>query len=310
LHAVNNCRFYEPSLVAGSYTIKVNQDVTLADDKLPRALNLGPDPKAPINIQEQSFEVVGPRFVIDPKDIHSVYPPQGHADQPNILPHVVMNDAHLPWARRVKPPSDDEDDIIPWLALFPFDCNGPTQELRLTVDQLTALSTALKTKDALMQSSAFTVPMTVKDYLALPSTLPKIGNANIIIPAFNTLSKGDDASKKEYSEISTDTTPVEVIFLSGKLFKSIMPLSTTASTDKKTWNVDQYRFCAHVRNVNTAGMTASGLDDTGLFGILHSRRTGPTGIKVVFFSISKNSHALTAAQILLKILLPDRKLCT
>ena len=34
----------------------------------------------------------------------------------------------------------------------------------------------------------------------------------------------------------------------------------------------------HVRNINTHGMADAGVEDTGLFSVIHSLRTGPTDI--------------------------------
>jgi hypothetical protein len=45
----------------------------------------------------QEFEVYGARFALPGNAIHQTYPPQGHSDYNIILPHVVLNDPHLPW---------------------------------------------------------------------------------------------------------------------------------------------------------------------------------------------------------------------
>jgi hypothetical protein len=171
--------FYKPSLVAGSYTIKVNQDVTI-----PLGLDAGTHalPASDSgNLLEQPFEVIAPQYKISSADIHSTYPPQGHADQPNVLPHIVFSDAHLPWERHAKSQQvtgdDDPAGILPWLAAFPFDCTGLKRELQLTDDQLrgggaiyTPPVVPGKQDDPLKQSSKFTIPMTLVVYLNLPKT--------------------------------------------------------------------------------------------------------------------------------------------
>ena len=66
--------FYKPSLVAGQYTITTAQTVSYTQNSKTVTQTL----EAPVG---QSFDVVAPQFAIDPKDIHSTYPPPGHADQ-------------------------------------------------------------------------------------------------------------------------------------------------------------------------------------------------------------------------------------
>jgi hypothetical protein len=194
--------------------------------------------------------------------------------EPQVLPHIVFNDPHLPWERPMLRSAEDvgdPQDLEPWLAIFPFDCNGPDLELRLSPSQLNGPTAIYSKTDAnnnrvvLTQSSAFTLSMTVQEYLALPTTLPP-GATKVSIPAFS-------LDQETFNEIKNDPTPVEVIFLSGKLFKALFPLSAS-----KTPDLSHFRFCAHVRNVNTEGMVSAGVEDKGLFSILHSKRTGPTTI--------------------------------
>ncbi len=271
--------FYEPSLVAGpTYSITVSQDASVPDGKgntaahqpLPLNPKTPDDPKDYVLSQTQTFQVVAPRFRIEDKDIHSSYPPQGHADQPNILPHIVFNDAHLPWERRPAEQSPDEGDILPWLAVFPFDCSGPRGELRLTTDQLTGSSPVYTPKATgasstpLQQTAAYTLQMTVREYFDLPNSSK--GTKIHVPPLAVTPDSG-------YSDTDDGPTQVEVIFMSAALFKDLFLIYA----DTKRPDLTPFRYLAHARNVNTAGMTASGIDDTGLFSVLYSKRTGPAG---------------------------------
>jgi hypothetical protein len=72
------------------------------------------------------------------------------------------------------------------------------------------------------------------------------------------------------------STIVEVIFMTGKLFKS----QFASRSDPGKVDIDQHRFCAHVKNVNTHGMTSAGVSDDGLFSVVFSRRSGPLDIVV------------------------------
>ena len=52
----------------------------------------------------------------------------------------------------------------------------------------------------------------------------------------------------------------------------------TMPTDGKTTvtpDVSRYQWLAHVRNVNTRDMANAGLEDDGLFSVVHGHRTGP-----------------------------------
>jgi hypothetical protein len=277
--------FYEPALKADTYTIHVSQKIDyprfekdtngntteVYQEDVP--LDLSGD-KSHQTEKTQTFKVIGPQFAIEDKDIHSCYPPQGHADQPNVLPHIVSNDPHLPWRRPIREASQDDEDTIPWLAVFPFDCNGPNSELRLTEDQLKG-SNAIYQKLAadgtaakIEQSTTFTLSMTLEEYMNLPKRVTTATDSTPVhIPAFSGV-----VDDPEWGSIKAN--PVEVIFLSAQLFKaffSIIPASNTP-------DIAEYRFLSHVRNVNTSGMASSGVDDTGIFSIIHSKRTGPTGI--------------------------------
>ena len=225
--------------------------------------------------QIQTFRVVAPQFVIDSKDVHSTYPPQGHADQPNILPHMIFNDCHLPWARALKEGTSDDEDLIPWLALFPFDVNGPNSELRLSADQLNGTNAIYMTNNTdgtpkkITQSSNFTVSMTLQEYFLLPQRKAVAPGATTVhIPPYADLTKYPD-----FAAIKDDKTPVEVIFLSRKLFKNLFAIDTTT----KLPDIAEFRYLCHVRNVNTDGMPNAGIGDTGVFSVIHSKRTGPTG---------------------------------
>jgi hypothetical protein len=223
--------FYEPALQAGTYTISVTQQVEVPDGPFPGGTFPIDGPGD--NPGPQQFEVVAPQFVIDPKDIHSVYPPEGHADQPMILPHIVLNDPHLPWEQPMSGVRDDEQ-LMPWLAVLPFDCNalGAEQELRLTPDQLNGNTAVYKDPNNLpvTQSSYFSLTMALKDYFLLGSNQQ---STKVYIPPFST-------KDKDFSEIQNLTTPVDVIFLSGKLFKGLFG----SKTDSTKLDISQYQYCS------------------------------------------------------------------
>jgi hypothetical protein len=55
----------------------------------------------PQPVEKQQFSVKAPQLNLDPKLVNTYYPPSGHQDDPRILPHIVFNDPHPPWLRRL-----------------------------------------------------------------------------------------------------------------------------------------------------------------------------------------------------------------
>lgn len=121
----------EPGLKDGTYRIDLSLELSAAGAEIPPTT--------------QRFEVRGPRFSIDPADIHAVFPPNGATGVfEEVLPHVVFNKRLLPWERDVPSLADH----VPWLALLVFsegELSGPSESgnhaRTITVEQLLAPET-------------------------------------------------------------------------------------------------------------------------------------------------------------------------
>lgn len=119
---------FEPGLKDGTYVINTAQTLSAAGATI-----------APVS---QQFIVQGPRFTIDPAEIHTVFPPMGAtAVFEEVLPHVVLNKRLLPWERDIPLLADN----VPWLALLVFSdgeligpAGGGNYAQTLTVAQLLA----------------------------------------------------------------------------------------------------------------------------------------------------------------------------
>ena len=117
--------FYDscpPPLKAGEYELQVNQTVEepipLEDGSIDHlSIDEESSRKLP-GTQAAPFAITGPRFILQPDEIHSVYPP-ANADGPfeARLPCVVLKRRTLPWERTS---SEDQKSKQPWLALLLF----------------------------------------------------------------------------------------------------------------------------------------------------------------------------------------------
>jgi hypothetical protein len=108
-----------PPTVDGSYTMTVT--TTIAHD--------GALETAPI---ERHFDIVGPRFTLDPTVVVNVYPPRnGQGSYEDALPQAVLKRRTLPWERLIDSPTNPlplpqgggtpVDGQVPWVALLLFE---------------------------------------------------------------------------------------------------------------------------------------------------------------------------------------------
>jgi hypothetical protein len=111
----DSVRFYDnsmPPLQSGSYQITVAQKLVDPTGKFTKEL-----PAEPFT-QNQAFDVLGPRFRLDPLDVFAVYPPGSSVGEfGNHLPQIVLTRRTLPWERPIGPNTPS----VPWLALLLFD---------------------------------------------------------------------------------------------------------------------------------------------------------------------------------------------
>jgi hypothetical protein len=109
---------YLPSLSAGLYELQVKQTLKVKD-------GVAAQQSIPENttfMAAQEFAVSGPRFRLDPSDVHAMFPPQNSQGVfEDALPHIVFTKRALPWERSIF-----TDEKAPWLALLLFD---PTEIL-------------------------------------------------------------------------------------------------------------------------------------------------------------------------------------
>lgn len=281
--------FYSPSLQADEYFIETTQTVTskawkdgaLVDQKLQLTNSRTIPGKSEDNPAAQTFEVVLPRFSLDPDIINSYYPPDGHQDEARILPHIVFNDPHFPWeiaagkTTNMTGEIDSNRSMVPWIALLVFD----SAELHLsTVDEATDLGlSGFATEEDLKKQSANGIfPMQVKDYFSTISASARVNYAAGL-------------AKDIFQDVSTSADAVNVIFPKMSLVKDLFTVpsptrtptpTATSTTDTSTADavyrpgLEQLKYLAHVRNINTEGCPDAGIEQEGLFSVVVSARTG------------------------------------
>ncbi|KAK1751339.1 hypothetical protein QBC47DRAFT_351441 [Echria macrotheca] len=280
--------YYEPSMQGGVYEIEVKQTVAHPTDTHQAPLNLA---------STQKFNVNAPRFTLPPGIVHSTYPPQGLGDHNNVLPHIVFNDPHLPWEQQGSPKQEDIDgeeenkpdgkkakNKIPWVALLSF----VEDELKLESRDLKKRSDKglfpNPVTDREQNKATFVTQLTMGEYLEMggddgTATPPA---ATVVTPI-----KDDQDGEK----IDRDTQ-VDVIFPKAKYVRDLFAGYDDQGTRKpevekdasgvvtKTNSPDLSRFAylSHVRNVNTRHIANAGLDDDGLFSVVHGHRSGPLNL--------------------------------
>ncbi|WQF88012.1 hypothetical protein CDEST_13026 [Colletotrichum destructivum] len=209
----------------------------------------------------QDFNVIAPRFSLPPGVIDSVDPPHGASAPVTVLPHVVFNDAHLPWEQEATFVDRDAEkrDLrshTPWLLLLTFS----PEELNLDDATLGAIVNGLS--DAKIEQSE---TMAVRMRATQAQSLKTVVNT---IP-YDHEHEGHGAEG-----------PIDVIFLKKDLFRSLF---TDPVAGNNTLDVSQYKYLAHVRQVAMNGMAGAGAgesDDSDLFSIVISPRISPLNSKV------------------------------
>ena len=238
---------YVPGLEAGLHTINVEQDIAAGGQKLKQATS-------------HTFNVIAPRFALPDNAVDSFYPPQGHADRAEIVPHMVFNDPTLPWERIASSiyDADDSTNTVPWLAMLLF-----TQgELRLSSSDLSTMFAGTSLGTTAKQSDTLTIQM-------LASEIPTVKNlaSSVVYDP-----EGDGADAK-----------TDLIFVPSSLFNALFTQydsqGQATSSQKNGW-VHHHRFLAHLRHIHLDGTaTAATTDDEDhTYSVVVGHRMGPLDI--------------------------------
>ena len=254
-----------PGLQFRTYSIEAKQKINVN----PKDSNQAADAQ-PVTTQE--FEVKGPRFALPENAIYSFYPPEGHSDTTDVLPHVIFNDPEFPWERigsidaaQSGRPLGDRDwqrNRTPWLAVLVF----TQDELSLTPNELTTIfANSSLNGQSLEQTATWAVKMPTAD-------IKNIASAPVPVPYKGELDSGLEPK-------------TSMIFLKPSLFNGLFANYDNQgnripriSNGKEVPTVWQHRFLAHVRTMNPKGMAWADQEEEVVnrpFSIVVSNRTGP-----------------------------------
>ncbi|KID81376.1 hypothetical protein MGU_11258 [Metarhizium guizhouense ARSEF 977] len=217
---------------------------------------------------KQQFYVDTPEFNIPEGEIHSVYPPQGHEERAEALPHVVFNTPSFPWEWRASyidnvPDYQQNRNRVPWLAVLVFTRN----ELELSPGDLELIQSKTQTLKESQRGLKQTSNLSIR----------------LAVSAVNHLQHTASPVRVPESDPDQET---DVILLRPGLFKSLFTKYDAHGRVEKTAthpDVRPFRFLAHRRDVNTQGMAVAALTATedyqSSFSVVVSHRTGPFDVK-------------------------------
>jgi hypothetical protein len=99
----------QPPLKTDDYTLTAKQTIQNVVDS-------GEDPEYDAT---KKLTIEGPRFVLKPSSIHSLFPPANQkGNYANFLPNIVFSDFSLPWSRAINPTKTTQHEDTPWMGLL------------------------------------------------------------------------------------------------------------------------------------------------------------------------------------------------
>ncbi|KAH6871249.1 hypothetical protein B0T10DRAFT_500717 [Thelonectria olida] len=241
--------FCRPSLDPGVYGIEAIQEIHAPNGETLSVFNYDSTASSPQPVSLQTFTVIAPQFQLDPKDINSYYPPDGHVDEGRILPHIVFNDPHVPWQR----PAFSANYArrlpyqVPWLALITFD----PEELAVTAEE--ALGLGIPDFDLKQPPSSGAYPMSVGQFL---TKVKSRANYEVIQRQQN--------GKSIWKNLKSSPDPTSVIFPPISVIEPLFPKDSVLGV-----------LLSHVREANVTGLPDATHGKSGLYSIIISQRSGP-----------------------------------
>ncbi len=258
--------FHRPGLSVGDYEISVKPSLSVKGSNKSTDLP---------TLLKQEFSIASERFVLNPADISTVFPPAGSVgDHSNVLPHLILKRSTLPWERKADP-ADPRDSSLPWLALLIFE-DSPTEK------PVTKLLTV-----AQLQTPNATAPTAAND----PSQLQGTASFPKILASTSTAKEATGKLKLERGQKMDEV--VTVIDVKMKVLAGLLPAREDLS------------LLAHVRQ---------GIDDTAnLIGeelaVIIGNRLPKQGVRSIVHLVSlENLYGTNGFYLSLNPNAPDTQL--
>ncbi|KAF8624910.1 hypothetical protein AX15_005645 [Amanita polypyramis BW_CC] len=239
--------YFLPSLQAGIYSAAVSQKIVINATGTNETLST----------PSQAFHVVAPRFALEKGEVFGFYPPEGQGDFDRILPHIILRDKHIPWARAAIHDEDVTHNAVPWLVLLVFTAD----ELILSPSESEKLLPA-----GAKQNSTGAVPLKFQDIFNIKNLIAS--------PFFKTKEKIDPETSANF------------VFMPGHVFNTLFCGYNPDGSPKELKTGDKpdptrYKYLAHCREINTMGLPEAIQKDgeNQFFSIVVSHRTPPVNLK-------------------------------
>jgi hypothetical protein len=195
----------QPALPADNYRIRAATDVTVETDQ--DGDGVGQIDSVPLASESRYFDIVGPRFLLQPTELAGVYPPRnGHGAFTDTLPHVAFGRRTLPWERDLDPnnvlpdppaPGEGEAPELsgnrPWMALLLFEEDEVVIQRRQPLEQTlpSAIRTAIEAPPGVVCDSITVRRSVLLDVLPTPDEMEVLAHVRQVNVDDRELAAGD-----------------------------------------------------------------------------------------------------------------------
>ncbi len=168
---------HRPALPSGEYSVTVRHQISLAGVTPDRVV----DADTKFASDPLSFGVFGPRYVLHDSDVEAEFPPRSAQGKfGEVLPHIILSRATLPWERSGSAASGPNATPFPWLALLVFS-EGEIQVSNLAVGTIQPTNPLSPIRTVTLSGEAVDVPTDPVtcidvDFSLLKQLLPDSGN--------------------------------------------------------------------------------------------------------------------------------------
>ncbi len=218
-----------PNLLDGSYKVGLSHNFCIQES--------GKEVGSLSSSSSQSFVVSGPRFVVQPGKVKSVFPPKNGAGvYGNVLPQMLLDTLTLPWQRL---PEDSESQPsgtlrYPWLALLVFDESEAPATSIVTASSLENATTESPFWPGIQldasESGTETVLVIDVEYHTLMNVLPEYDDLPYLVHTRESISSDGDVSK--FSAIVANRLPQA----SGKTVMHLVSLEGRFSEQESSFS--------------------------------------------------------------------------